>query len=114
MERVMRQTGKRRRRGSALLLVIFIMAVTTPLLCLMLNTQSSHIRATHNQIEGMRALYVAQAGVHDAISELVRDNAWRAGSTDKVFPADLGHSYTVTVTDGDEGTIVITSAGQTA
>jgi len=106
----------RRRRtcsASALLVVIFLVALTTPLVCLLLDAHSSHIRCTQNHIEGMTALYVAQAGVHDAMNELLQDGGWRSGFTDKTFPADLGHSYTVTVADGDGGTVAITSTGQT-
>jgi len=106
--------ARHRRRASALLMVIFLVALTTPLVCLLLDAHASHIRCTHNHIEGMTALYVAQAGVHDAMNELLQDGSWRTGFTGKAFPADLGHSYTVTVADGDSGTIVITSTGQTA
>lgn len=106
--------GRDRRRGAVLLLVLFLMALTLPLVAMLLDTHTDQIRCVHNHIDGLTALYVAEAGVHDAMNELLQDSSWRTGFTDKTFPADLGHSYTVTVTDGDGGTIVITSTGQTA
>lgn len=103
-----------RRRASALLLVLFVMAITTPLVCLMLEAHTSQIRCTHNHIEHMTALYVAEAGVHDAMAELLSDSSWRTGFTSKGFPSDLAHSYTVTLADGTPGQIIVTSTGQTA
>ena len=106
-------SGARAQRGSIMLLVIFIMAMTTPLFCLMLETHTNAIRGTHNWIEGSTALYVAEAGVHDAIGELLLDPTWRDGFTDKAFPTDLRHTYTVTAVDGSQGEIILTSTGRT-
>ena len=111
---VMKRRNPRRRRASALLLVLFLMAITVPLLCLMLETHATHVRCVHNSQELAAALYVAQAGVHDAMSELLVDPAWRTGFTSKEFPAGLGHTYTVTLADGDPGEITITSTGTVA
>lgn len=100
-------------RGAILVLVLFLMAMTTPLVCLMLESHASHIRCAHNNVEGMMALYVAQAGIHDAVNELLQDADWRDGFTDKVFPAGAGNTYTVTVEDGESG-IDVTSTGTAA
>ena len=90
------------------------MAFTTPVVIMMLDGHTTHTRCVHNHIQGMTALYIAQAGVHDAINELLQDPTWRTGFANKTFPAGLGHKYTVSVADGDPGEIVITSTGQTA
>jgi len=102
------------RRASALLLILFLMALTTPLLCLLFDTHTTHVRCVHNDIELRTALYVAEAGVEDAMSELLLDPAWRKGFTDKEFPVGLGHTYTVTLADAEENQILVTSTAQTA
>lgn len=103
-----------RRRAAALLLVLFLMAFSAPVVCLLLDAHASHLRCVHNDIQTTTALYVAQAGVHDAIAELLLDGSWRTGFTDKPTPDGLGHSYTVTLADGDNDEITITSTGRTA
>lgn len=106
-----------RRRGSALLLVLFLMAVTTPLICLLLEVQVDRIRCAHNHIEAQTALYSAHSGVHDSMAELLDNSAWRAGFTNKEFPAGSGNTYTVTLGEtilGGETVVIITSTGTTA
>jgi len=101
------------RRGSAFLLILFLMAVTTPLIVLLCNAHSTHVRCVHNHVSGRTALYVAEAGVHRAIAELLADGAWRTGFTDEAFPDGLGHTFTVTLADVD-GRIEIASTSTTA
>jgi len=101
-----------KRRASVLLLVLFLMAITAPLVCLLLEAQATHIRCIHNHIEGMTALYVAEAGVADATAEVLRNPAWRTGFTNKRLVPDLDHTYTVTVAR-QGADIVISSTGHT-
>jgi Tfp pilus assembly protein PilX len=106
-----------RRRGSALLLVLFLMAVTTPLICFLLEVQIDRIRCAQNHIEAQTALYAAHSGVHDAMSELLANAAWRAGFTNREFPVGSGNTYTVTLGEtifAGEVVIIITSTGTTA
>jgi len=110
----MNRRTRRQRRAAALLIVLFLMAITAPILCMMLDTHTTHIRCTHNDIEMKTALYIAQAGVHDAMAQLLADSAWRAGFTNKAFPAGLGHTYTVTLANAANNQIIITSTARTA
>jgi hypothetical protein len=48
------------------------------------------------------------------MAELLADGTWRTGFTDKPTADGLGHSYTVTLANGSNGEIVITSTGTTA
>jgi len=109
-----RRTRRRERRASVLLLVLFLMALTAPLLCMILDTHTTQIRCIHNDLEAKTAFFVAQAGVQDAMSELLLNSAWRAGFVAKPFPAGLGHTYTVTLADLGGGEIRVTSAARTA
>ncbi len=102
------------RRASALLIVLFLVAVTAPLVCMLLETHTSAIRCTHNSIEGTTALYIAEAGVQDAVAELLADPSWRTGFTDKEFPQGLGHTYTVTLEDDGQGALTVVSIARTA
>ena len=110
----MNRPGRHKRRGAVLLLVLFLMAMTAPIVGLLLDAHTTHIRATHNHIGGMTALYVAEAGVQDALAELHADPTWRDGFTDKTFASGIAHSYTVTVENIGGGDIRVTSTGQTA
>ena len=110
----MNHRARRQRRAAALLIVLFLMAITAPILCMMLDTQTTHIRCIHNDIEMKTALYIAQAGVHDAMAQLLADSAWRAGFTNKAFPIGLGHTYTVTLANAANNQIIITSTARTA
>ena len=110
----MTRTRPHNRRGSVLVLALFLMAFTAPLVCLALDAHTTYLRCVHNDIEIRTAAYVAGAGVHDAIGELLRDPSWRAGFSDQSFPPGLGHTYSVTVEDVGEGQIHVTSASRTA
>jgi len=90
------------------------MAISAPLVCLMLDSHTDQIRCIHNTLESATALYVAEAGVEDAVSELLQNSAWRAGFANKAFPTGLGHTYTVTLTDDPGGDIIATSTACTA
>jgi len=101
-------------RGAVLLLLLFLMAVSVPLVCVLLEAQTTQVRVTHNVVGDVTALYVAEAGVHDAISQLLLSGTWRTGFTNKEFPTGLGHTYTVTLVDDPPGKITIASTSKTA
>jgi len=105
---------RRDERGAILLLVLFLMALTAPLLCAAFEGQATAIRCIHNDISARTALYVAEAGLNDAIAQLLLDPTWRAGFTAKEFPPGSGHTYTVTLADLSDNQIRITSAAVTA
>ena len=102
------------KRGAVLLLLLFLMAVSVPLVCVLLEAQTTQVRVTHNVVGDVTALYVAEAGVHDAISQLLLSGTWRTGFTSKEFPTGLGHTYTVTLVDDPPGKITIASTSKTA
>ena len=108
-----RRTRHARDRGSALLLAIFIMAISAPLVCLMLECHTVDIRCVHNHIENMRALYLAQAGIEHAFSELMADPNWSAGFDQVACPPDTQHTYSVTLVDDGSGKRTLTSVGTT-
>jgi len=110
----MRRFMSEPRRAAVLLVILFVMAVTAPMVCLLLEAHSNEIHIVHNQIGANTALYIAEAGLHDACTELLADATWRAGFTNKEFPPGLGHRYTVTVVDAADDLILATSTASTA
>ena len=102
------------RRGAILLVILFLMALTAPLLCTAFEGQAMGLRCVHNDISARNALYIAEAGVNDAIAQILLDPSWRTGFSNKEFPAGSGHTYTVTVQDTTDNKIRITSTSQTA
>lgn len=106
--------GRRSHHGSALLLVLFLMAFTAPLVLLMLDSYTSQIRCARNSIEHAKALYIAQAGAHDAIGLLLADPAWRTASYTAEFPAGSGNTYDLEIVDAPQEGIAINATGYTA
>ena len=107
------RTTRRSRRGAVLLLVLFLMVITAPIILMMLDNHTTQTRCLHNHIQGTAALYVAEAGIQDAMAELIRTPTWRDGFADKEFPAGSSHTYTVAVSVAGTD-LVLESKGTTA
>lgn len=102
--------ARQRRSGSVLLLVLFILALSAALITGMLQLTTEEILQVRNQQGLARALAVAEAGLHDAISEIRQDSAWNAGFNGKSFYED---TYTVTV-EGSPPSLTLVSTGHTS
>lgn len=100
-----------RRRGAALLLAIFIMTVVSMLVVAMADTQTLRYAALRNTRDWDDARYLAEAGLHHALSQLEADIDWRAGIGSTEFPVDSGHYYSATVQDGPDATVIISATG---
>lgn len=84
--------------GVALLMAIFALFFITLLIVAFLDITTIDLQIIKNQTTSLKALYIADAGIEDAIYELRQDKGWgAAGFTDKEFPSGSGNSYTVTV-----------------
>jgi len=102
-------------RGFALIFVIImLMTVATVGVGFALKAGMSAVIAA-NQVGGTEALYVAEAGLSEAMWKLRANSAWRTGFTDKSFAQG---SYTVTLADVStsawdphHGSVEITSTG---
>ena len=102
--------GYRDNRGSVLLLVLFVLALSAALITGILQITTEEILQLRNQMELARALSVAEAGLHDAFSQIRQDVNWNDGFADKSFYDD---AYTVTVS-GIPPALHLVSTGQTA
>ena len=94
----------------ALLLCIFILSIITVWLVDMLDTTTAYTAALRNNIEYEQSLYLANAGVHDAVAQLESDTTWRSTVTSGSYPASGSYSATA-VTGGVAGTVTVTSYG---
>jgi len=70
-----------------------------------------NIQIANNHIHDLQALYIADAGIEDAIDRLRDNPSWDAGLSDVEFPVSSGNTYTVTIGNSGYPSIVITSAG---
>ncbi|GAB5405534.1 MAG: hypothetical protein Aurels2KO_37650 [Aureliella sp.] len=102
---------KRSRRGAALMLALFVMTVVSTLVVSMCNTQMLRYAALRNTRDWDSSRYLAEAGLHHALSQLERDIDWRAGVPATEFPAGSGETYSASVVDGPDGTVVVTAKG---
>lgn len=103
------RSRERYRTGFALLLCLFVIAMVSVWVVSMLSTQAIQFAALRNTIDYERALYLANAGVHHAATELEADIDWRGTATSGGYPAD--GSYSATAVDDLPGTVLITSEG---
>jgi type II secretory pathway component PulK len=93
------------------MLALFIMAVAALLVVSILDTQTLQYSALRNTTDYDRARYLSEAGVQHALSFLEQDITWRTGIAASEFPPGSGNTYSATVTDGPNGTVVIDAAG---
>lgn len=98
--------------GVALLMAIFALFFITLLIVAFLDITTIDLQIVKNQTTSLKALYIADAGIEDAIYELRQVKEWDDGFTDKPFNDG---SYTVTVVvDQDIGEFyikILTSTG---
>ena len=65
--------------------------------------------ALRNSLDYDRALYLANAGVHQCAAQLEASSSWRGTVTDGSYPAD--NTYTATAVTGSSNTVVVTAIG---
>lgn len=101
------------RRGVILLLTLFIILLMSILVIGYLEIAATETQIMRNHKLSTQALYIAEAGIEDAIYTLRQtgNHNWDTGFTDKIFPAGSSSSYTVTIDNSDDPNIVIVSTG---
>jgi hypothetical protein len=101
------------RTGSVLLLTVFLIAFAALMVSGLLLALTSDLRIVKNHLCSTKALYVADAGVEDAIAALRSDYTWDTGFAQKPFPVGSSSHYTVTVVN-NHPTVVLTATGVAA
>jgi len=82
-------------RGVALILAMMVMVALSLLTVNSFEMLSGSIRISRNHKDDLQALYVAEAGIEDAVIQLRVSRNWIAGFDEKDFD---GNKYTVVVT----------------
>ena len=98
-------------RGAALIIALIVMALLSLLIVCLLEMLAINVQITGNHSRDIQALYIAEAGVEDAIDRLRDDPSWDAGLTDIEFPAGSGNTYTVSIDNSGSPSIIIASNG---
>lgn len=101
-------------RGAALVIALIVMSVLALLTISSLDMLTLNVQLGGNHERELKASYMADAGVEDAIDRLRDDSGWDAGLTDVEFPAGSGNTYTVTIDNSESPLIIITSTGTVA
>ena len=101
--------NRSQRAGAALLFSLFIIAVVTLMVVNVLDATTLELSALRNSMEYERALYLANAGVHEVAAQLEADSTWRGTLTDGSYPGD--DTYEATAVDGTNHTAIVTSKG---
>lgn len=95
-------------RGSVLLMTLFLISLGSAFVIGFLQVSTTDLQIVRNHQYSLRALYIADTGVEDAIYNLILDSHWNAGFTNKAF---AGETYTVTITNNYPNPIIIDSVG---
>lgn len=94
----------------ALLLCLFVLSIVSVWVVNIYQSATVYQSALRNTIEYEQALYLANAGVHHAVTLLEQDLTWRGTATTGGYPAS--GSYSATAVNGAvAGTVDITSTG---
>ncbi len=94
-------------KGSVIILVVFATAFLAVLVAGMLQLNTEELQVMQNHVNATKAVYVAKAGLNDAMYELRNDSGWDAGFANKNFGEG---SYTVTVSGSAGSLTVVTDA----
>jgi Tfp pilus assembly protein PilX len=97
------------RDGAALLFTLFIVAFITLMAINVLDTTTLEMSALRNTIDYERALFLANAGVHEAAAQLETDSSWTGTITDGSYPAD--DTYQAVVASAGTNKVTVTSIG---
>jgi Tfp pilus assembly protein PilX len=102
----------RRRRGATLLMCLFVIFIVSALLMNILQTETLQLSATRNTIEYEQALYWANAGIHQACSNIIATPSWRGTVTEgSVPPSPTPFGFSVTAIDNGTGGVTVTATG---
>jgi len=82
--------------GFAFLLTLFLILFVSLLFVAIFNLLITDLQITSNQKQDTEALYISEAGIEYAISNLRQDRDWVADSEETAFPAGSGNKYIVT------------------
>lgn len=105
------RTSSTHRSGMSMLLCLFTLSLTSMILVGMLGSQTIQLSAHRNVADYERALYLAGAGAHHALTEIENNSSWLGTIPSTEFPAGSGTTYSAVAVTGAGGTVVVTGTG---
>ena len=116
MKNLIQRNKLNNERGVALILAMMVMVALSLLTVNSFEMLSGSIRISRNHKDDLQALYVAEAGIEDAIIQLRYDRYWHAGFLDPGKDFN-GNKYIVEVENpdpdsGSQDIVKITSTGK--
>jgi len=88
---------------------MFIIAFMTLMVINVLDTTTLELSALRNSMDYQRALFLANAGVHEVAAQLEATSTWTGSITDGAYPAD--DTYEAIAISGGNYTVSVTSVG---
>ena len=110
MQNNRRQPGT---RGAALLLVIFAMAFIALLAVAVLDVAATDLGILRNHMNGLKALYAAEAGLNTAIANLRQDKSASGTAGGSVSVAGVSCQYNASI-ENTFPVVTVTSTGKAA
>ena len=100
--------------GAALVVALIVMSMLALLTVSSLDMLTINVQIAGNHAHELQALYIADAGIEDAIDRLRDDPNWNTGLQNVELPAGSGNSYTVVIDNSGYPSVIITSTGTAA
>ncbi|MCP4650842.1 MAG: hypothetical protein GY853_12300 [PVC group bacterium] len=98
-------------KGVILLLTVFIIFFMSVFIVGYLEIAATETEIMRNHRGSTQALYIADAGIEDALWQLRQNRKWKKGFKNKVFPSGESSSYTVTINNKGYPSVIIASTG---
>jgi Tfp pilus assembly protein PilX len=96
--------------GVVLLMALYAITIMSLLFIGVLWLVTTDLQISTNYLYYEQALFLADAGIEDALTQLRQNHLWSAGFSNVEFPAGSGNYYTVTVTN-NYPVVVLNSTG---
>ena len=109
--KMLSKANQLKRKGAALLLALFVMTLSSTLAVAMLDAEMIRYITLRNPSQWDEARYLAEAGINEAFAHLENDISWRVGIPATEFPSGSGFTYSVSISDGADGTVDTSSTG---
>ncbi|OGX15062.1 MAG: hypothetical protein A2166_06495 [Omnitrophica WOR_2 bacterium RBG_13_41_10] len=98
------------KKGIALILAMFILVFISILAVAFLWLITSDLMITSNHLGKLKALYIAEAGIEQAVYQLRLNKNWIANQWQSPFPVGSNSSYTLTYPESGETRVIVSSA----
>lgn len=107
MKRIAQDARRITNKGIALVLALFVLLFLSLLIVVSLDMSTTDQQIATNQIRDMQAIYIADAGIEEAVYQLRQDDEYEGTGGAVEFPSGSGNTYNVTIEEGN----IITSVG---